>query len=218
MYHKYCETASLLILEVFVRKFIVMALIICMSNHLFAQETIQENNQVFSSDQINPQKVILIPFGLAFVFGEQFGFGFSIGGAYEGVLNNYFSLVGGVRYNFYGEDSIYSHRFGLFGQFRLYPQGNSSAKFFAGGQITEYLILISYNGDNAISYITSVSPLLGYKFVPDYTKRHCFEFWLGYNFDFGKMNYPQNVIGNDSIFDGLIFGIVFGIKGGKNNV
>jgi len=179
-------------------RILVFLLLIMITNLIFCQENEEEVDL-----KKNPQKVILIPIGLAFSFGEQFGFGFLTGGAYESVINNYFSLIGGVNYSFYSQYSIYDHRFSLFGQFRFYPQGNSPMKFFISAQIAETIILISYHDNNAISYITSISPLLGYKFNPDKKRFFC-ELWLGYNFKFGNMNYPKDVSYINGIFDNLI--------------
>jgi hypothetical protein len=188
-------------------KSLVFLLSIIAVNSIFCQE----NEQNVNPEWINPRKVILIPVGLAFSSGKSFGWGVLVGGAYEGALNRYFSLVGGVRYNFFNQYSINDHRFGLFGQVRFYPQGNSTAKFFISTQITGSIVLISYNDNNAISYMPSISPILGYKSNLE-GKSFCSEIWLGYNFDFGEINYPENVSGSNSILSNIILGVVYGFK------
>jgi hypothetical protein len=209
-------------------KILKLLFLICFCGIVYCQE--KEVTKNAEETRKNPSHIILMPTGLIidtygfgviigvplpvgaiFSFGDSFGWGISAGASYEGKINNYFSLVGGIKYSYYTRYSIYDNDFNINGQVRIYPQRQALTKFFISVQIDHTLTMIEYDNDMTISNIPSITPIIGYKSDKLKWKYLCNEILIGYRFKLNEYSYPNGIIRNDSILNNLLIGISYGI-------
>jgi hypothetical protein len=136
------------------------------------------------------------------------GDGFGLGIWYERYLNKFTSLVIDTGGLFYSKTNMDFGGYDLTLHGRFFPLGTLPMKLFIGAGGGYSFLDIGYNNDHSQSHLATLAPELGYKFL--FGSHIMLEIYLGYSFRFGIINYPEGLIGKDSLDNKIIYGIVGG--------